>query len=250
MSEVGPLFLMFCGVAGIIGGFILWVFWGAARDAKRDQYIRGYVFPDHLFAQVHQVYPHLQLKDMHLIARALREFFLIHLRTQPLLIAMPSKGVDALWHAFILDTAEYHRFCRRAFGRYFHHLPVARMGSNPQSDLALRRTWWESCREENINARRPTRMPLLFAIDEKLSLPDALHYSLQPMPGPDSDGADGGVIGGGVIGGDGYACAGGFISEGGAGGDGSSGDGGGDGGSGGDGGGGCGGGCGGSCGGS
>ena len=88
-------------------------------------------------------------------------------------------------------------------------------------------------------------MPLLFAIDEKLSLPDALHYSLQPMPGPDTDGADGGVIGG-----DGYACAGGFISEGGAGGDGSSGDGGGDGGSGGDGGGGCGGGCGGSCGGS
>lgn len=228
--------------------FFGWINWVVARDHKREQHIRSYVFATHLLDQVRQAYPHLALKDEHLVARALREFFLIHLRTQPLMIGMPSKAVDALWHAFILDSREYHVFCRKAFGQYFHHVPVARMGRDPGADNALRRTWYEACREENINPRRPTRKPLLFAIDEKLNVPDGQRYALQPLPDRADHGADGGGASGSTggsdaayIGYDGFACSGaGLIGDSGGGGDGS---GGGDGG--GDGGGGCGGGCGG-----
>ena len=36
---------------------------------------------------------------------------------------MPSTLVDSAWHAFLLHSAEYHRFCRRVFGRTLEHHP-------------------------------------------------------------------------------------------------------------------------------
>lgn len=36
---------------------------------------------------------------------------------------MPSTVVDSAWHAFLLHSAEYHRFCRRVFGRTLQHHP-------------------------------------------------------------------------------------------------------------------------------
>jgi hypothetical protein len=34
--------------------------------------------------------------------------------------------IDEMWHNFILFTKEYHFFCNRFFGRYFHHLPASK----------------------------------------------------------------------------------------------------------------------------
>lgn len=34
-----------------------------------------------------------------------------------------SADLDEYWHAFILDTARYHRFCEAVFGGYLHHVP-------------------------------------------------------------------------------------------------------------------------------
>jgi hypothetical protein len=31
-------------------------------------------------------------------------------------------AVDEMWHAHILSTREYHRFCEQEFGRYVHHV--------------------------------------------------------------------------------------------------------------------------------
>jgi hypothetical protein len=31
--------------------------------------------------------------------------------------------IDSYWHEFILFTEDYHEFCNRYFGGYFHHLP-------------------------------------------------------------------------------------------------------------------------------
>jgi hypothetical protein len=31
--------------------------------------------------------------------------------------------IDEMWHAFILHTVDYSRFCHRYFGRYIHHAP-------------------------------------------------------------------------------------------------------------------------------
>ncbi|CAA0123070.1 Uncharacterised protein [BD1-7 clade bacterium] len=36
---------------------------------------------------------------------------------------VPSKAVDELWHAHILDTQAYARDCQQVFGYFLHHFP-------------------------------------------------------------------------------------------------------------------------------
>jgi hypothetical protein len=36
--------------------------------------------------------------------------------------------------------------------------------------------WWHACREEDIDPRRPSRLPLLFAVDAKLGIADGFRY--------------------------------------------------------------------------
>ncbi|PNG21422.1 hypothetical protein C1J00_14885 [Streptomyces cahuitamycinicus] len=36
----------------------------------------------------------------------------------------PSKLVDIGWHAFILHTVDYARFCEQVVGRFVHHVPT------------------------------------------------------------------------------------------------------------------------------
>lgn len=36
-------------------------------------------------------------------------------------ITMQSQVIDQIWHAFILDTANYRRFCGEVFGEYLDH---------------------------------------------------------------------------------------------------------------------------------
>ncbi|WP_410589150.1 glycine-rich domain-containing protein [Amycolatopsis sp. lyj-23] len=43
----------------------------------------------------------------------------------------PSPLVDLGWHAFILHTEEYTRFCDRVAGRYIHHVP------EPERDVSI-----------------------------------------------------------------------------------------------------------------
>jgi len=50
------------------------------------------------------------------------------------------------------------------------------LGTAQQNNAGLRRCWWFACREENINPRDPTRLPLLFALDSKLKVTDGFHY--------------------------------------------------------------------------
>lgn len=132
---------------------------------------------------------------------------------------MPSRVADDLWHEFILDTKSYHAFCERAFGGYFHHIPAAQMAAGISSNAALRLTWRHACLEENINPKKPVRLPLLFAIDAKLGIANGNAYSLsKPDPALKS--------GEGVCGGSGFVCQGDGLAGGGSGADASGGDGG------------------------
>jgi len=90
---------------------------------------------------------------------------------------MPSQIADDLWHEFILFTRNYEVFCRQAFGGFLHHTPAAGLGSLRQSNAGLRRCWWHVCVEENINPKAPTRLPLLFALDAKLNVPNGFQYA-------------------------------------------------------------------------
>ena len=167
-----PLLVVVAAMAVVV--FILWrrLAWLA-----RDQFIRSTPFPAGLLERLARRRPELSLKDRVLVARALRQFFLAHHHAGYRFVSMPSQAADDLWHEFILYTKAYDAFCRKAFGRFFHHTPAVVLGPDRQSNAGLRRAWWFACKEENINPRDPTRLPLLFAIDAKLGIADGFRYT-------------------------------------------------------------------------
>lgn len=152
-----------------------WMRW---QRLARAEFIRSYRFPPGLLDKLQAKRPTLDAKQLQLVARALRRFFLAHLQSGRRYVSMPSQAADDLWHEFILYTRYYDAFCRRAFGRFMHHTPAIAMGSNQQNNDGLRRTWRQTCREENINPRSPTRLPLLFALDAKLGIEDGFVYAV------------------------------------------------------------------------
>jgi hypothetical protein len=175
---------------------LAWQLQRRARLLERERFIRTYVFTASLLQQLLKKYPHLLEKDTYLVARSLRAFFLVHARTESAVIGMPSQVVDELWHEFILDTRTYARFCRGAFGKFFHHFPAGSGGTQGLGNGPLKLTWRHACLEENINPSRPTRLPLLFAIDAKLRIPEGFVYSL-PSKEKTKDPSQGGSCGGG-----------------------------------------------------
>ena len=144
---------------------------------RREQFIRTYSYPPGLFDRLAKRHPDLAFKDIALVSRALRHFFLAHLKSGGQFVSMPSQIVDDLWHEFILYTKNYEVFCRHAFGRFLHHTPAAALGAERRDNAGLRRVWWWCCREENIDPRRPSRLPLLFALDAKLAIPNGFSYA-------------------------------------------------------------------------
>lgn len=166
-----PLALVSLGLAFAL--VMLWMRW---RVAARAEFIRRFHLPKGLFDKLTAKHPHLTRKDCELVAQALRQFFLAHLRSGRRFVAMPSQVTDDLWHELILHTKTYASFCQRAFGRFMHHTPAVELGSVRQSNVGLRRCWVFTCLDENIHPRRPSRLPLLFAVDTKLKIKDGFHY--------------------------------------------------------------------------
>lgn len=49
---------------------------------------------------------------------------------------VPTKEIDAFWHAHILDTYKYHDDCQEIFGEYLHHFPYFGMrNEDDEKDL-------------------------------------------------------------------------------------------------------------------
>lgn len=173
--------VFFGATAGGIG-LVAWRLRTEAVRARHEHAIRGHVFESRLFDKLMARHPQLSLKDCHLVARALRQFFLAYLKSGRGTVGMPSRVVDDLWHEFILDTRAYARFCEQAFGAYFHHMPASGLASAGSANQGLRTTWRWVCLEENINPKKPTRMPLLFALDDKLKIQGGQHFTLPAKP--------------------------------------------------------------------
>lgn len=175
-------------------GAALLAIWTHTRRSQRAEFIRSYTFPVGLFEKLRRRHPQLSLKDCQLVTQGLRQFFLAHLKSGGQFVSMPSQVADDLWHEFILYTRNYQGFCRQAFGRFMHHTPAVVLGSARQSNAGLRRSWWHACREENIDPRRPTRLPLLFALDTKLGVADGFHYAADCQGLRRQAGADSGPV--------------------------------------------------------
>lgn len=173
-------------------GIPLLIVWMKLRAARRADFIRSYSFPKGLIEKLQQRRPGLPAKDGQLVARALRQFFLAHLKSGRQFVSMPSQVADDLWHEFILYTRHYEAFCSQAFGRFMHHTPAVVLTQDRRDNTGLRRVWWYCCKEENINPRRPTRLPLLFALDAKLGVADGFVYAPDCRAPRESAGGGGG----------------------------------------------------------
>jgi hypothetical protein len=191
--------------------------WRQSRRLRRAEFIRTYRWPRGLLGKLSDKHAATTRKDAALVSRALRQFFIAHLMSGNKYVSMPSQIADDLWHEFILYTREYKEFCDRAFGSFLHHTPAAALDpARRASNEGLRRVWWYTCKYENIDPRNPTRLPLLFALDAKLNVPNGFRYEADCQQarnvgatgiycGGDfgSGGIDGGTDGFGGDGGDG-----------------------------------------------
>lgn len=150
--------------------------WLKNKKLQRESYIRQFAFPRGVFDKVIRHHPQLTQKEMELVSHGLRQFFLAYQKSGHQFVSMPSQIADDLWHEFILHTQHYQDFCRQAFGRFLHHTPAVVLQKNQQGNAGLRRCWRYVCKEENINPRSPSRLPLLFALDSKLNIPNGFRY--------------------------------------------------------------------------
>lgn len=170
--------------------FKVWCRW------QRERMVREAALPNFLWRKLRETYPHLSHKDCDLVARGLRQFFLTSLRSNRQFVAMPSRVVDAMWHEFILHTRAYKDWCDLTLGRFLHHTPAEVLGTNAKHNDGLRRAWYWACREESIDPKVPTRLPLLFALDHKLQIPNGFHYQANCQDiarTSDAGGSDGGI---------------------------------------------------------
>ena len=163
-------------VAAAIVGVLLNGALKAWQASARRQFVREARLPPFLQGKLQAAYPQLQLRDAELVLRGLRQFFMAHLRSDRQFVAMPSKLVDAAWHEFILHTTAYEQWCRFAFGGMLHHTPAEVLGRSAKRNDGLRRTWYWACKEESIDARQPSRLPLLFALDAKFGVAGGFRY--------------------------------------------------------------------------
>jgi hypothetical protein len=146
---------------------------------RRAEFIRTYQWPAGLLDRLEKHHADFTRKDSALVAQGLRQFFIAYLMSGRRYVSMRSQVADDLWHEFILYTREYGRFCQRAFGGFLHHTPAVILSKHRKTNEGLRRVWWFCCKYESIDPANPTRLPLLFALDAKLNIPNGFVYHPQ-----------------------------------------------------------------------
>lgn len=155
--------------------------WVARMEARRRlearlAFIERFRFPLRLASETRERYPQLGPADVRRVEHALRQYFRLCARARLKRVSMPSCVVDAMWHAWILDTRAYANFCKQAFGSFLHHTPAESMRSPTRPTLGIHRAWQLACIDEGMAARAPARLPLLFALDGELGVPDGFRY--------------------------------------------------------------------------
>ena len=157
--------------------------WRQGATKRRMKRLKRTVFPTAISRRLKEIYPHLDDAQIATVMRGLHEFFAITLMAKGRMISMPSRAVDAAWHEFIVFTRGYQIFCRNVFGNFLHHTPAEAMRTPNLAQDGIKRAWRLSCLRENIDPSAPDRLPLLFAIDAMLAIPDGYKYALNCRPG-------------------------------------------------------------------
>ena len=173
--------------------FVLMLAAGIWAARERSRLVREAPLPRFLRRKLMDAYPHLTLRDTELVERGLRQFFIACQRSNKRFVAMPSQVVDSMWHEFILHTSAYREWCDLVVGRFIDHVPAEVLGRKASTNDGLRRAWFWSCRDESINPKQPSRLPLLFALDAKFAIPGGFTY-MADCKGVRREGDQGGAV--------------------------------------------------------
>lgn len=151
------------------------------QPSRRQRFIAAHAFNPALVERFGVEHPEIAPDDRSLVFDGLRQWFAICLRAKGDFVAMPSIAVDGAWHEFILFTRDYMTFCDRAIGRFLHHSPTSALPKD-RSELLIEdgffRTWELACRDEGMDPATAERLPVIFAIDERVRVEGGAHYDL------------------------------------------------------------------------
>ncbi len=165
------LVLIIVLLLGLIAGW-------RARRRRRAEFIAAYPYRQFLDRRLASRRPELTPSQRELVLDGLRQYFQICRDAGNRLVAMPSQVVDDAWHEFILFTRQYQEFCWRGFGRFLHHTPAEAMRTPTAAQDGIKRAWRLACRNEAIDPKAPSQLPLLFALDATLAISGGFVYRL------------------------------------------------------------------------
>jgi len=164
----------------VIGAVLLSLIYFAARANKARQlkYIEQNHFHNGIRRKLSQKHPQLTEPQLDMVFQGLKDYFRICHQAKKRIVSMPSQVIDDAWHEFILSTRIYEKFCIKAMGRFLHHTPAEAMPTPTLAKTGIKRTWRLACALEQINPKKPLRLPLIFAIDGLLNINNGFIYQL------------------------------------------------------------------------
>lgn len=192
-----PIFALF---SGLVIFFVYKKFFVKFNHNKKVEAILHFAFPPAVIARFSKNNPSLSPEDVSLVFSSLAEYFAacyIYLnsslkRKNGYGLGMPSKIVDEAWHSFLLFSKEYEKFSKKYFGKMLHHTPdddflasSCHVGSEiKESEQVAPGEFKQSVLNlfmafEGLRIRGDvsySSLPLIFTIDEKLSIPDGFLY--------------------------------------------------------------------------
>jgi hypothetical protein len=164
----------------VTGAVLLSVIYFAIRANKARQlkYIEQYHFHKGIRHKLSQKHPQLTEPQLDMVFQGLKDYFRICRQAKNRMVSMPSQVVDDAWHEFILSTRIYEKFCSKAMGRFLHHTPAEAMPAPTLARDGIKRAWRLACALEQINPKKPARLPLIFAMDALLNINNGFIYQL------------------------------------------------------------------------
>lgn len=195
MRFLEQLAIFFTIIIGVLLAFLTLLAWVNRGEKNKWRVIQSFEFPAEVSVGVKERYPHLTDDDVKIALEQLRLYFLICWEGDKNEVAMPSRLVDECWHSFILQTRSYQSFCNKAFGGFLHHAPKRLISGSEASEngaanepqkinlkegakvfqAALAMT--DIVANPSKTAQASLRVPMLFAIDSMMNIPDGHMYT-------------------------------------------------------------------------
>jgi hypothetical protein len=143
---------------------------------RRKTFIKDYSFPESLMHTLLKEYPHLNRNQAEEIIESLRQLFIKHSKYnwQPTNI---SHAIDYAWKSFHEMEQMYSQFCGSAFTKVLPYTPLSESLLEAFNQNNVQKLWVDACQDDGIDPLFPDRLPTIFFLDEKLTIPNnAQHF--------------------------------------------------------------------------